>query len=47
MYKDLPNHLQEQVKQYLKANKFPKAKAVHDAWMAKGEVTGHRHHVSH
>ena len=42
MYKDLPNHLQERVKKYLKTNKFPKAKALHDAWMAKSKVIDHR-----
>ena len=35
MYKDLPSSLQKRVKQYLISNEFQRAKALHDAWVAK------------
>ncbi len=44
MYKDLPNQLQERIKKCLMANDFPKAKALHDAWLARsrGPAVGRR-----
>ena len=33
MYNDLPYTVKKQVRRLLKKNQFPKAKALHDAWM--------------
>lgn len=38
MYKDLPKKLQKRVREYLEANQFCKAKAVHDSWMAQRKL---------
>lgn len=38
MFDDLPEDLKRQVHDFLKANDFPAAKAVHDNWMRVGET---------
>lgn len=40
MYKELPSHLQEKIKEYLMANQFRKAKALHDAWIIHSREQG-------
>ena len=35
MYRDLPESLKRRVKEHLNNNEFPKAKAIHDAWLTE------------
>lgn len=46
MFKDLPEFVQKQVLNYLAANNFSGAKALHNAWMRHKAINPNRHEPS-
>lgn len=47
MYRDLPASLKKRVKEHLNNNEFPKAKAIHDAWLTEHTLVMERSARAH